>query len=94
MGTLTFRQPRLVALILLVLITAGLSSLEEGSIVSLTVVRGDRGLQATEVVSVDAAEGGEVPVAGARPTEIAAEAVPEGDFMPARVKWRCICVNS
>lgn len=68
---------------------AGLSSLEEGATVSLTVVRGDRGLQATEVISVSAGE----PVTEsdepkeARPTEIAAEAEAEGEFLPARVKW-------
>lgn len=81
---------------------AGLSALEEGQTVSLTVVRGERGLQATEVVSVtnraesdsagdDAERAGSGSGAdagsGVRPTEIAAEAVPEGEFKPARVKW-------
>ncbi len=67
---------------------AGMSSLDEGAVVSLTVVRGDRGLQATELVSVSEAE--EEPASEtkeARPTEIAAEAEPEGEFLPARVKW-------
>jgi CspA family cold shock protein len=73
---------------------AGLNALEEGQTVSLTVVRGERGLQATEVVNVaerEASEPSDQPtetVAGpARPTEIAAAAAPEGDFKPARVKW-------
>ncbi len=69
---------------------AGLSSLEEGRTVSLTVVRGDRGLQATEVVGVSEAAPPEAEAAraeAARPTEIAAEAEPEGEFKAARVKW-------
>ena len=72
---------------------AGLSSLDEGATVSLTVVRGDRGLQATEVLSVasraaDAAEEEDDDASKeARPTEIVAEAEPEGEFLPARVKW-------
>lgn len=72
---------------------AGLSSLAEGQTVSLKVVRGDRGLQATEVVEVgaelDSAPPEEQPTGAqaARPTEIAAEAEPEGEFLPARVKW-------
>ena len=66
---------------------AGLNSLEEGATVSLTVVRGDRGLQATEVVSVEAPEDDAGVEREARPTEIAAEAEPETEFLPARVKW-------
>lgn len=64
---------------------SGLSALEEGAAVSLTVVRGDRGLQATEIVSVTEQEKPE-PL-NARPTEIALGAEPEGEFLPARVKW-------
>lgn len=66
---------------------AGLSSLEEGATVSLNVVKGDRGLQATELVSVEAADDRDSKSKEARPTEIAAEAEPDGDFQPARVKW-------
>lgn len=69
---------------------AGYSALNEGQTVSLTVVRGDRGLQATEVVAVNEAgpESGDPEAGGpARPTEIAASAEPEADFKPARVKW-------
>lgn len=70
---------------------AGLASLVEGQTVSLTVVRGDRGLQATEVVGVGEVEPEEDPETdaphGVRPTEIAAEAEPEGEFLAARVKW-------
>ena len=68
---------------------AGLSGLEDGQVVSLTAVRGDRGMQATEIVDAiasAAAPEAEAP-AVARPTEIAADAEPEGDFLPARVKW-------
>ncbi len=64
---------------------SGLAALEEGAEVSLTVVRGDRGLQATEIVSVSAQPKTEVEAV--RPTEIALGAEPEGDFLPARVKW-------
>lgn len=68
---------------------AGLPGLEEGQTVSLAAVRGDRGMQATEIVSVAAGAAASSPGAnqGVRPTEIAAEAQPEGDFLPARVKW-------
>jgi CspA family cold shock protein len=65
---------------------AGLSDLAEGGVVSMVVVRGERGLQATELVSViEAAD--PAPDRSDRPTEIAARAAPEGDFVPARVKW-------
>ena len=68
---------------------AGLTHLEEGAKVSLTVVRGDRGLQATEVVGMTEAEEVEETSESkeARPTEIAAEAEPQGEFLAARVKW-------
>ncbi|MFT6772721.1 MAG: CspA family cold shock protein [Paracoccaceae bacterium] len=65
---------------------AGLTELAEGGVVSMVVIRGERGLQATELVSV--MTGPEVdPERTDRPTEIAARAEPEGDFVPARVKW-------
>ncbi|SET29038.1 cold-shock protein [Oceanicella actignis] len=64
---------------------SGRSGLEEGAIVTLTVIRGERGLQATEISSVTAPTPAEI--AAARPTEIAKIAEPEGDFLPARVKW-------
>lgn len=70
--------------------SAGLGLLDEGQAVSLTVVRGERGLQATEIVSVSEetqAEPDELDGASVRPTEIAAEAEPVGDYVAARVKW-------
>lgn len=67
---------------------AGLTALEEGVNVSLTVVRGDRGLQATEVVAITETGGeDEDESRQVRPTEIAAESEPQGEFLPARVKW-------
>ncbi|MEM1314257.1 MAG: cold shock domain-containing protein [Pseudomonadota bacterium] len=66
---------------------AGFGSLSEGQTVSLTAVRGDRGFQATELVSVAAEEHEDEPRSEARPTEIAAEAQPVGEFLAARVKW-------
>jgi CspA family cold shock protein len=66
--------------------TAGLTVLDEGGVVSMMVIRGERGLQATELVSVTTAPE-EDPQRVDRPTEIAARAEPEGDFVPARVKW-------
>lgn len=66
---------------------AGLSALAEGANISLTVVRGDRGLQATEVVEVSSSDGESDAATPVRPTEIAAEAEPVGDFLAARVKW-------
>ncbi|MEM6742639.1 MAG: cold-shock protein [Pseudomonadota bacterium] len=66
---------------------AGLNSLGEGQGVSLTVVRGDRGLQATELVAVTDDDAPPEPRGEARPTEIAAEVAPVGDFIAARVKW-------
>ncbi|MEO0681961.1 MAG: cold shock domain-containing protein [Pseudomonadota bacterium] len=69
--------------------TAGLALLDEGQSVSLTVVRGDRGLQATEIVSAseEVEDAPEDLSGGVRPTEIAAEAEPVGDYVAARVKW-------
>lgn len=65
---------------------AGLSGLEEGGVVSMIVIRTERGCQATELVNVTAPTEGEEQRRD-RPTEIAARARPEGDFLPARVKW-------
>ena len=65
---------------------AGLSRLEEGATVSMVAIRTERGFQATELVSVAGPEE-EAEERSDRPTEIAARAEPEGDFLPARVKW-------
>jgi Cold shock proteins len=71
-------------------------SLPEGAMVTIQVVRGDRGLQATELHEVvaprpeeasDEAVEEDEARGGARPTEIAAGATPQTDFLPARVKW-------
>ena len=64
---------------------SGMATLDEGAAISLTVIRGDRGLQATEIVSITAQPAPEPEAA--RPTEIALGAEPEGEFLPARVKW-------
>lgn len=65
---------------------AGLSRLEEGASVSMVAIRTERGFQATEIVSVTGPEEAEENRSD-RPTEIAARVEPEGDFLPARVKW-------
>ncbi|MGG7568307.1 cold-shock protein [Rhodovulum sp. DZ06] len=65
---------------------AGLAKLDEGSSVSMVAIRTERGFQATELVSIDQAEE-ESQERSDRPTEIAAKNEPEGDFLPARVKW-------
>lgn len=66
---------------------AGLAGLEEGGVVSMIVIRTERGFQATELVNVASAPEADEEDRHDRPTEIAARATPEGEFLPARVKW-------
>jgi CspA family cold shock protein len=64
---------------------AGMSSLDEGAKVSILAVRGERGLQALELVEVTASVS--APSDQPRPTDIALAKTPEGELLPARVKW-------
>lgn len=64
---------------------AGMSSLDEGASVVVSVVRGERGLQALELLEVSA--GSEGASGHPRPTDIALVQEPEGELQPARVKW-------
>lgn len=67
---------------------SGRASIPEGAKVLLRVARGDRGLQAVELLNVEADEPEEHEVrVPARPSELAAELEGAGELLPARVKW-------
>lgn len=66
---------------------SGRASIPEGAQVSMRVVRGDRGLQAVELIDVDAAEEPAEAMDDIRPTELAAELENASELMAARVKW-------
>ena len=65
----------------------GQSSVVDGSDVRLRVQMSDRGLQAVEVLAIDAPEPDDIAYVGAEVPEYM-QPVPEGvPYLPARVKW-------
>ena len=66
---------------------SGRASIPEGAQVSMRVVRGDRGLQAVELIEVEAEQADEEVMGDVRPTELAAELENASELMAARVKW-------
>lgn len=65
---------------------SGRTTIPEGAQVSMRVARGDRGLQAVELLDVDSPEPAAPPIE-ARPSELAVELEGASDLAPARVKW-------
>ena len=63
---------------------SGRATLPEGAAIKVEAQRFERGWQATAIIDVDAAQGGEL---NERPTDYVQDGPGNTSFLPARVKW-------